>query len=296
MSISGGANYVDFQGLSQIKSAAGKKDPEAMEKVAEQFEALFLQTMLKTMRATSFDNGLMDNDASKMYRDMADQQLALDMAKQRQGGIANMVLRELRRDAGLPEYGVVEKAKFDPSLVGIDRLRRLSSVQVDRSPQAAPIIPVFDSPQAFVKALMPLAQQSGKTLGLDPKVLIAQAALETGWGQAISGQASGQSSHNLFNIKADERWQGPTVNVSTLEYEQGLAQRQFASFRVYPDFQASFNDYVEFVTTSPRYDEARAQDDSRAYIRALQSAGYATDPVYADKVIDIMQRADVFGG
>ncbi len=295
MPISGGGAYVDFQGLSQISSAAGRKDPEALEKVAEQFEALFLQTMLKTMRATSFDDGMMDNDASKMYRDMADQQLALDMAKQREGGIANMVLRELRREAGLSEEGPTN-AKFDPNQVGIDRLRRLSSVSVAPPQVVSPAAPRFESPDAFVKELMPMAEHYAKALGVDPKVLIAQVALETGWGQAVTAQANGQSSHNLFNIKADDRWQGPTVGVHTLEYEQGVPQRQFASFRAYPDFQASFKDYVDFVKTSPRYDEARAQDDSASYLRALQTAGYATDPRYADKIIDIMQRTDVFGG
>jgi flagellar protein FlgJ len=152
-------------------------------------------------------------------------------------------------------------------------------------------LPEFDSPQAFVNFMRPLAEQAASELGVKPQVLIAQAALETGWGQKIIKQADGSSSHNLFGIKADQRWPGKEISVNTLEHRHGLVHREQASFRSYESFKQSFDDYVDFVKQGPRYQQALNHDgDARHYIQSLQKAGYATDPMYAEKVIDIMDR------
>ena len=131
---------------------------------------------------------------------------------------------------------------------------------------------------------MPIAEKVAGELGVDPKVLLAQAALETGWGKHVIQQGS-DSSYNLFNIKADSRWQGEQVQVSTLEYRDGVAQREQAAFRSYGSYEESFNDYVSFLKNSPRYQNALQQAANPfAYVDALQQAGYATDPEYSNKI------------
>ena len=104
----------------------------------------------------------------------------------------------------------------------------------------------------------------------------------------------GNSSHNLFNIKADRRWDGESVAKSTLEYRDGVAAKEVARFRAYESFEASFDDYVNFLQSNPRYAEAlRRTDDPKQFVRALQDAGYATDPAYARKIGNILDRGVV---
>ncbi|MCS3455458.1 flagellar assembly peptidoglycan hydrolase FlgJ [Aeromonas rivuli] len=152
----------------------------------------------------------------------------------------------------------------------------------------------FDSPSDFVSKLMPMAKKAADKLGLNPAVLVAQAALESGWGKRVIKDGDGQMSHNLFGIKADPRWQGDKAVVSTLEYEQGVASRQKAAFRSYDSFEESFNDYVDFLTSGSRYKGALAKADSPdRYFEALQQAGYATDPQYANKLKQVLRSEHI---
>lgn len=147
----------------------------------------------------------------------------------------------------------------------------------------------FESPEQFVEALMPLATSVAEEIGVDPKVLLAQAALETGWGKHLIQRGDGGSSHNLFNIKADSRWNGDSVATNTLEFRGGVAQRERASFRAYEDYEQSFRDYIDFLKDSPRYQMAlESAADPYAYLSQLQQAGYATDPQYAQKISNIL--------
>lgn len=149
----------------------------------------------------------------------------------------------------------------------------------------------FDSPEMFVSSLLPLAEDVAKELGVDPKVLLAQAALETGWGKHIIRDAQGDSSNNLFNIKADKRWDGERAQVNTLEYRDGVAQQEKALFRSYDSYEQSFRDYADFLKSSPRYQQAlELAADPREYLQQLQAAGYATDPAYADKITTIFEN------
>ncbi len=147
----------------------------------------------------------------------------------------------------------------------------------------------FSSPEAFVQGIYPLAQEAAGRLGLDARVLVAQAALETGWGQSLPHHADGSSSFNLFGIKADQRWAGDTATVDTLEFRDGIAQREKAAFRSYDSFNASLDDYVNFIQSNTRYESAVAKaNDGSAYLQELQLAGYATDPEYATKITGIL--------
>lgn len=297
--IDSGAIYTDVTSLRSLKREAANGSDAALQKTAEQFEALFLQMMLKSMRQAAPSDGIFDSDQSRFYQDLFDQQIAIDMAKKRQLGIADLLVRQLGNEqASQPERAL----SFD-----IERLRlaggpssaAVPAAATETAPAAAakgnrPTLAKmagFESPADFVERLYPLADKYGAELGVDPNVLLAQAALETGWGRKVSRDGGGNSSHNLFNIKADRRWSGPHVVVTTLEYENGRPQRQQAAFRAYSDFEASFRDYVAFLKSNPRYQEALASaGDGHAFIRGLHEAGYATDPQYADKVRAILAR------
>lgn len=286
--------YTQFSGLAAMKRMA-KKDPQkALQQVAKQFEGVFLQMMLKSMRKASFGNPLFDNDNSKLYRDMFDKQIALNMSEHKGIGLAEALVRQMR--AYVPSKSTAmdgHKAVQKTQPMSLNSAQTLPLKPLPRQTFAAPTpeSPVsFKSPQDFVRKLWPHAQQAASELGVDPGVLIAQAALETGWGQAINRDGNGKSSHNLFNIKADARWHGPTVAVKTLEYDGGSARRETARFRAYDSFADSFNDYVQFLKHNPRYQSALEASDANEFVQRLHAAGYATDPRYADKVLGIVDR------
>lgn len=161
----------------------------------------------------------------------------------------------------------------------------LMVVKNEQTPMVITKQSAFKSPEEFVETLWPIAQQVGKAMGVEPKAIMAQAALETGWGKYIIHHADGKNSFNLFGIKADHRWSGEQARVSTLEYRNGIAKKEVAPFRAYDSYEHSLRDYSEFITTSSRYENAVKNGDSiKAYSDGLQSGGYATDPNYAQKI------------
>lgn len=183
-----------------------------------------------------------------------------------------------------PEIPAELKSRLTPVLT--------QAVNAELSSQSSPATSYpqrFDSPEQFVDTLMPLAKSVAEEIGVDPKVLLAQAALETGWGKHLIQRGEGGSSHNLFNIKADSRWDGESVVTSTLEFRNGVAQRERAAFRAYDGYEQSFRDYISFLKDSPRYQVAlQSAADPSAYLNQLQQAGYATDPQYAQKISNIL--------
>ena len=300
--IAGLYHHAEFQGFSDLRRLARDEAPEATDVAARQFEALFIQMMLKSMRdaAPGLDGG--DSDQVGFYRDMFDQQIALELARGEGIGLRESLVRELSggdvkvssaaAEMRMPQHRV--PAAAEP----------MSEAPPDAEAEAAPVgaggtagtpQPVgsgaFRSPDDFIHAMWPHAEAAGGELGVSPEVLLAQSALETGWGRHVMRQADGSSSHNLFGIKADPRWSGPRVHVQTLEYVDGVAERQRAAFRAYGSPAESFADYVDFLRGNPRYRHALEQaPDAEAFLRGLQEAGYATDPAYADKILDILNR------
>ena len=283
-------NYTDFQGLAGLRREAGANSAEALEKVAKQFEALFTQMMLKSMRDAGGGDGLFDNDQSRLYQDMYDKQLSLSLSDGGSGmGLAKMLVQQLR--SSVPELNVQAKTGTNsPQGQVLDVPERGNTTFTLAGQTEAPKGLVadtqqFESPEHFVTTLWPHAQEAAKALGVDPKALMAQAALETGWGKAVIRRPDGSSSFNLFNIKADQRWQGGQVGKLTLEYRDGIAQKEQASFRAYDSYAQSFEDYTDFLQRHPRYREAlKAGIDSGVFAERLQEAGYATDPEYAGKI------------
>jgi len=307
--------YHDFSGLAALRRDARQDAAAAAEPVAAQFEAIFVQQMLKAMRDATPEGGLFNSNQLKNWQQMFDQQLSVDLADHGGLGLAQVLVEQLQAagavsDAApaetaqplLPPQGgqastLLPPARYSraPAAPGGTALETGAAAPAAQPPLAAagrpPAPPT--APEDFVRELWPQAVPAAAELGVDPAVLIAQAALETGWGQRALPAAAG-SSHNLFNIKAGRGWQGPTTTVQTVEYDGAAARLERASFRVYGSTAESFADYVDLIRGAPRYQEALASAaEPEAYLRELQAAGYATDPAYADKILAILQRGSL---
>ncbi len=281
MDISTASIYTDFQGLARLRRSARERSPEALRESARQFEGLFIQMMLKSMRQTLAGDGLFDSEQVRFFQGMFDQQVSLDLAQRGGLGLAEVLYRQLGGEADGPRRPYPLTAPYAP---------RVDGAAASHTESPAKTSPAYaESPQAYVSELWPHAVRAGRALGVAPQVLIAQSALESGWGRKMIRNGNGEPSHNLFGIKADGHWQGRRALVTTLEYQDGVAQRRRAAFRVYDSAAQGFEDYVAFLSSNPRYRQALALGaDPRAYLRALQEAGYATDPAYSDKVLSII--------
>ena len=287
------AAFNDIQSMTTLRQQA-KDDPEAtLKQVAKHFESLYLNMMLKSMRQASLGDPIFDSNSGSLYRDMYDNQVALQMSEHNGMGIADMLVKQLSGNIGKTVSNNESAKQVNKSVIPLASnkdVKNYSNTKIQSQPDAHDPVR-FTSHAEFVETVMPYAEKAANELGVAPQVLVAQAALETGWGQYVQKLPNGKSSFNLFNIKADTRWDGDSVSVKTLEYRDGLAQIERASFRAYDSYLQSFQDYVDFIKNNPRYETAlQASTDPEAYAKELQSAGYATDPKYADKVIDIYQR------
>jgi len=303
------SNYFDLQGLERLRQKTKTNDKETIREVANQFESMFAAMLIKSMRQANeaFETeSPFNNQQTKFYTEMQDKQLALDISRHGTLGLADALVRQLdptsiKRPQAIPENQLLmpnaDKSK-DFSLkeeVKVQEFNKPDQLQAsvknkqviseDDPTKAAD----FSSPSSFIQTLLPYAKKAAKALGISAEVIIAQSALETGWGQKIIKKPDQESSFNLFNIKAHQNWQGESVNKSSLEVEDGVGIHRKSNFRVYQNLQESFKDYIDFITNNQRYDQALQQsNNAERYIEELQQAGYATDPQYAEKVKTIM--------
>jgi flagellar protein FlgJ len=271
------ASINDFNQFTGLRVAAEKNDPAVLREVASQFEALFLQTMLKNMREASLGEDLMGtSNQHDLYQGMMDQQLALEMASGKGVGLAEMLVRQLGGD----EAANVSRPDRDYFPAGMPRNSPVASVEP---------LPAWSDPKAFARDIWPHAERAGRRLNVAPEAIVAQAALETGWGAHVMPDRRGDSSFNLFGIKAGSGWRGEQVSRRTLEFENGIPMPQNAAFRSYDDVAATFDDYTRFLSDNPRYSSVSGHgSDVAGFARALQDSGYATDPKYADKLTRIV--------
>lgn len=294
---------VDFHGLNQLRYQAkqSQDDQQTMRQVAAQFESLFINMMLKSMRQANLGEGIFDSEQSKMYQDMSDQQLASDLSSRGGLGLQDVIMRQLGGNAINSDQTIKPGQAYSIDTVIIRPAigAKVNERIIEQIKEAKPQHPdpmksageqmLFDSPQDFVEKLWPYAEQAAEKIGVAAEVILSQAALETGWGQHVLSNAKGETSFNLFNIKADSGWTGDFTTKNALEYRNGKALHEASRFRAYDSYQQSFDDYVQFLQTQPRYREAlQHAGDPEAFVEHLHKAGYATDPQYSDKIKRIM--------
>lgn len=266
----------DFTQYSGLRAGAARDDPAVLREVASQFEALFLQTIFKNMRAGQLAEPLFESDQHDMYRDMMDQQMAVEMARGKGLGFADMLVRQLG--------GASTAQSATAATVAMPAIERASFAAATASRDRRPA-PDWSTPAKFAADLWPHANRIAAKLDIAPEALLAQAALETGWGQHVMQRSDGSSSHNLFGIKAGTNWFGGSVVRRTLEFAGGAAQQLRERFRTYPDIAAAFDDYAKLINGNARYSGVGGNGrDSAGFAQALQDAGYATDPLYAEKI------------
>lgn len=255
----------DFRQFAELRRAAGAHDPAALRQVARQFESIFTKMMLDSMRSASFGDPLFGSDQVDQYQGMMDDQLAVSLSQGKGMGLADMLIRQLG-GGQVSESGSAEP-RPDAAEMGVDEAQK----------------------QKFIQEMLPHATAAAQALGVDPRAIVAQAALETGWGTSKPADAA-SGSQNYFGIKAGAGWQGASVESSTTEYVAGEAGTEKARFRAYGSLAENVADYVR-VLHQPRYAEALGTgSDVRSFANALQRGGYATDPEYADKLVATFQR------
>jgi flagellar protein FlgJ len=292
--------YTDLAGLTALKRGAASKDPAAIRKVAEQFESMFTSMMLKSMRDANGRDPVFGSDQEQMYQGMFDDQLALQMSHGKGLGLADMLIRQLQK-MGVAGADAAAGAGAGPGTqataggrAGAQAGSALTGVPAaggtanGKAGAGAYIATQGASPaeqQSFVHNLWQQAQQAGQQLGVDPRTLIAQAALETNWGRSMPQDAAGTSSNNLFGVKASRGWAGPSVTAPTQEYQNGAPTETQAQFRAYASPGQSLQDYVALLQNDPRYASAlNTGGNVQAFAAGLQRGGYATDPDYARKI------------
>lgn len=295
------AVYTDFEGLARLKTEASQQSSGARSEVAQQFEALFIQTMLKSMRAATPGDSLTSNDQMKMYQDMMDKQMALDMSKGRGIGIADIIERQLspqgttrKQETGdTPEQQALSFASslwrsqtIPTSIPAIDSATQVAVEQGS----------LWDSPEHFVSSLMPAARKAARELGTEPEAVLAIAALETGWGKHVIPGENGISSYNLFGIKATDKTSNEQVNITTLEYRNGAMEKVKQPFRTYSSAMSSVADFSSFLRENPRYESVlRDSSNPEEFLEGIHKAGYATDPDYTSKAVAVLSKIQSMG-
>lgn len=285
---------IDSKGFGDLRQSARAGSPEALKTTAVQFEAMFVNMMMKSMREATPQDGPFDNQQTKMFTTMLDQQTSQDIAK-KGIGLADVLVRQLSKT--LQQQDVSAGDPMARALLDQARLQRSIEASGGAGVQAAKAgAAAADKPahvRAFQDKLASHAEAASRTSGIPAKFMLGQAALESGWGRREIKGRDGSNSHNLFGIKAGPDWKGRVVETATTEYVNGKPQVRVEKFRAYESYADSFKDYARLITNNPRYEKALAaanSTDAAGFARNLQRAGYATDPNYATKLASIIKR------
>lgn len=288
---------LDLKSAGDVRAKL-KQDPKAgLHQAAQQFEGMLLQMMLKSMRDATPQDGVLDSDQSRFYTSIMDQQLAQNLSSQGKMGFAKLIEQQLGRNlsAGTPvdpeaslellqQSLLARQAASSAGSAATSGAQRIRSTSVESSPNASPSSSAASGSRDFVNRIWPHAAEAGSATGIPPHFLVAHAALESGWGKSEIRTADGAPSYNLFGVKAGRGWQGASADVQTTEYVNGVAQSSVEKFRVYGSYAESFRDYANLLRGNPRFSGVLGQQDGTQFARSLQQSGYATDPLYADKL------------
>ena len=271
----------DATSIASLRSAAARDPKAAIRETAKQFEALFMQQLMKSMREATMSSGMLDNSGTQLGTEMLDTQYANKMSGL-PGGLAAAIARQLERQLG----SGAAAALAAPGAAGAP------ATSLDATPLSSRQID-------FIRTHQDAARAAESVSGIPAAFTVAQAAHESGWGQREIRNADGTSSHNLFGIKAGPGWSGPVAEITTTEYVDGVARKVTAKFRAYASYEESFRDYARMLKESPRYAAVAAKAAQGAasaasaagFAQGLQRAGYATDPAYADKLARVINTA-----
>lgn len=262
---------IDARSLDGLRARAATDPKAAVRESARQFEALFMNELVKSMRTSVPDSGLGDDAAPKLGSEMLDKQYASQLTGMK-GGLSEAIMRQLDRQMGLT-----------PGPIPVTGSANNSPQPLAAQPEPTRIPQVGAA--GFVQQHDAAARRAEVATGIPAAFMVSQAALETGWGRKEIRHADGTPSFNLFGIKAGASWKGPVAEVMTTEYVNGRAQKVVAKFRAYGSYAESFADYAQLIKGSPRYAGVVADARSaQGFAQGLQRAGYATDPAYADKL------------
>jgi flagellar protein FlgJ len=288
---------LDVQGVDALRRTVHSSPEEGLRQVSRQFEAVFMQMVLKSMReAVPSEGSVFGSQQEKLYTSMLDQQLAQGLSG-RGVGLAEAMFAQLGRSAGLPAAATAAPMAAPPAGAARESMPALlPELELRRAPEALQVPARATTGAApahveqFVARMRPAAEAASRASGVPAPLILAQAALESGWGRREIRGEDGSPSFNLFGIKADRRWSGRTVETATTEYVNGAAQPTRAAFRAYGSYEEAFADYARFLQTNPRYAAVLSGGDAAQAAHALQRAGYATDPDDAAKLVRIMDR------
>lgn len=304
----------DVQSLNSLKTQSN--DPKAAREAAKQLESLFMREMIKSMRDATMKSGLLDNSATSLANDMYDQQMSVAMSGMPRG-LSDAITAQISRSIGKDNLAAANVTGELSSLLGDDNAlaqrnfsmtSTLSFASQSRaatslsgsswSKGSTPAVDAYAPPpkgrDSFVQAHLPSAQRVAQESGIPASFMVGQAGHETGWGKSAIRNADGSNSFNLFGIKAGKGWNGKVAEVTTTEYIDGVPRKVKAKFRAYDSYEDSFRDYARLITENPRYEQAQnvaSSGSANAYAKALQQAGYATDPQYANKLTRAIESA-----
>ncbi len=281
---------LDSNGLNNLRAAAKENSPEAIRETAKQFEAMFLNMMLKSMRDATPQESMFESDQTRTYTAMLDQQLSQTLASKGMG-LADVLIRQLTKSAGTIPPGAQVPGFSTPES---DELSAIPQALIQKMAQE------FNTPTArnqpghvadFQQRMIGHAQEASRATGIPAQFMVGQAALESGWGKHEIKNADGSPSYNLFGIKATGNWNGKVAEAMTTEYINGEKTQRVEKFRAYDSYAESFKDFANLISKNPRYQAVMDNvQHLSSYAQALQNAGYATDPKYADKLIKVVQQ------
>ena len=266
----------DVRALAGLRNAASTDPKAAVKEAAKQFEGIFMQQLMKSMRDASMSSGMLDNAGTKMGTEMLDQQFATQMTGLR-GGLSDMIARQLERQLGEPLANIAA-----------DAAKAAATAKPVEKSAATPLSSSLQGKErqiGFLKLHDGAAKAAEAATGIPANFMVAQAAHESGWGRHEIKNSDGSTSFNVFGIKATSSWKGPTTEVTTTEVINGEARKVKAKFRAYGSYEEAFTDYAKMMKNNPRYAKVvESGASAQGFAQGLQKAGYATDPEYAAKL------------
>ena len=259
----------DSHSLDALRANAVRDPKASIKEAAKQFESLFMQEVMKSMRASTLSTGMLDNSATQMGTEMLDTQFAGKLSGL-PGGLSDAIAKQMQRQMGISSDGSKQAVQPLPTLS-------------KRGVQA--------HVQSFIEKHQSAAKAAEATTGIPSSFMLAQAAHESGWGKHEIANKDGTPSYNVFGIKATPGWTGKTTDVQTTEYVDGKAQRVTAKFRAYGSYAEAYKDYANLISSNDRYASVVAQarkGNAASFAQGLQKAGYATDTEYASKLAKVI--------